>query len=450
MLDVELLSRVQFAFTIAFHYIFPPMSIGLGVLLVAWQALSMWTGKPVYERTARFWLKVFGLIFVMGVATGIVMEFQFGTNWAAYSRYVGDVFGGPLAAEVITAFFMESAFVGLLVLGWDRIGPRTRLFSFVMAALGAHLSALWIVVANSWQQTPAGFRIVGEGLAARAELTGFWAAVLNPSTFDRVSHVFCGAWQAGAFLVISISAFYVLLRWHTEFAKASMKPALCLALASSLGQLGTGHTSAIGVAKNQPAKLAAFEGHYEASAPGDLYMFGWVDEKAERVRFAPGLPGFLSFLVHFDFKKPVTGLKAFPPEDRPPVNLVFQAYHAMVGIGMGLIGLSLAGVFFWWRGTLFQQTWLQVVFLLSFLGPQIANQMGWISAEVGRQPWVVYGVLRTSEAFSKVVPASQVLASIALFGLVYALLFLLFVFLLGKEIIHGPEEEDLEPAGVAA
>jgi len=440
MLDAALLSRIQFAFTIAFHYIFPPMSIGLGVILVIMEGWSLKTGDRLYERMTKFWVKVFGLIFAMGVATGIVMEFQFGTNWATYSRYVGDIFGSPLAAEGVLAFFLESTFLGLLLFGWDRVGPRTHFFSTVMVALGAHLSAVWIIIANSWMQTPAGYKIVGEGAAQRAELTDFWAATLNPSTVERLSHVLCGAWLAGAFLVISVSAFYLLKKRHEEFAKASMKIGLAVALFASLGQLGTGHGSAIGVAKHQPAKLAAFEGHYAASAPGDLYLFGWVDEKNERV-LGLALPGFLSFLVYFDLKKPLPGLKAFPPEDRPPVQPVFQAYHAMIGIGMGLIGLSLAGVFFWWRGTLFKQTWLLSVLLISFLGPQLANQLGWFSAEVGRQPWVVYGVLRTNDAVSKVVPAAHILASLIMFGMIYALLAAVFVYLMGVKIVRGPEEE---------
>ncbi|MFC1521277.1 cytochrome ubiquinol oxidase subunit I [Elusimicrobiota bacterium] len=439
MFETVFLSRIQFAMTIAFHYIFPPMSIGLSVILVIMEGLYLKTKNPIYHHMTRFWVRIFGLIFAMGVATGIVMEFQFGTNWATYSRYVGDIFGSPLAAEAILAFFLESTFLGVLLFGWDRITRKMHFFSTLMVALGAHLSAVWIIIANSWQQTPVGFKIVGEGASKRAEITDFWAVVFNPSSIDRLSHTLCGAWAAGAFLVISISAYYILRKKHLDLAQRSMKIAIVIAVISSLGQLATGHTSAIGVAKNQPAKLAAFEAHYEAEAPGDLYLFGWVDERYDRVRFGLALPKFLSFLVHFDFNKPVTGLWAFPRRDWPPVNIVFQSYHAMVAIGMGLIGLSLAGAFFWWRNKLFDMTWLQLIFVPSFLGPQIANQLGWVAAEVGRQPWVVYGVLRTSDAVSKAVPAAHVMVSLVLFGFVYSVLFILFAFLMVQKISEGPQ-----------
>jgi cytochrome d ubiquinol oxidase subunit I len=335
-MDVEILSRIQFAATIAFHYIFPPMSVGLGLLLVIMEGTYLKTGEELYHRMTRFWVKVFGLIFALGVATGIVMEFQFGTNWAAYSRYVGDIFGAALAAEGIFAFFLESGFLAILLFGWDKVKPRTHFLSTVMVALGAHFSAIWIVVANSWQQTPAGYQLMAHGNGFRAELTSFWDAVLNPSFLDRISHVYMGCWQAGAFLVLSVSAFYLLRNKHHDFAKASIKIALSLAIVASVLQLITGHSSAEGVAENQPAKLAAYEAHFEASAPAALYVIGWVDEDAGRT-YGVQVPGMLSWLIHGDMNAPVTGLNAFAPEDRPPVNIVFQSYHAMVGIGMLLI-----------------------------------------------------------------------------------------------------------------
>ncbi len=437
-MDVEILSRIQFASTIAFHYIFPPMSIGLGLLLVIMEGMYLKTGKELYHRMTRFWVKIFGLIFALGVATGIVMEFQFGTNWAAYSRYVGDIFGSALAAEGIFAFFLESGFLAILLFGWDKVKPRTHFISTIMVALGAHFSAIWIVVANSWQQTPAGFHVVARGDGFRAELTSFSEAVLNPSFLDRISHVYMGAWQAGAFLVLSVSAFYLLRKKHQEFAKASMRIALVLAVFASVLQLVTGHDSALGVAENQPAKLAAYEGHFEAEAPADLYLMGWVDEEKERT-VGIALPGVLSWMVHGSTSAPVTGLKAFAPEDRPPVNLVFQSYHIMVGVGMLLILISLAAVFYWWRGTLFEKRWLLWTLVFAVLGPQIANQLGWMSAEVGRQPWIVYELLRTSDALSPAVSAAEVLASLILFGLIYLLLFILFVYLLNEKIQHGPD-----------
>ncbi|MGD2123809.1 MAG: cytochrome ubiquinol oxidase subunit I, partial [Gemmatimonadota bacterium] len=432
-MDVEFLSRLQFATTIAFHYIFPPMSIGLGLLLVVMEGMYLKTGKELFHQMTRFWVKVFGLIFALGVSSGIVMEFQFGTNWAAYSRYVGDIFGSALAAEGIFAFFLESGFLAVLLFGWDKVKPRTHFISTIMVALGAHFSAIWIVVANSWQQTPAGFHLMPRGEGFRAELTNFFEAVLNPSFLDRISHVYMGAWQAGAFLVLSVSAFYLLRKRHQEISKASMKLALGLAVFASVLQLVTGHSSAMGVAENQPAKLAAFEGLYETDAPADLYVVGWVDEANQRT-FGVAIPNGLSWLLHGDAGAPVTGLNSFSEEDRPPVNIVFQSYHLMVAIGMLLIAISLVSAFFLWRRKLFETRWLLWVLTFSVLGPQLGNQLGWLSAEVGRQPWIVYDLLRTSDGVSPAVSANNVLTSLILFGLIYLLLFILFVYLLNEKI----------------
>lgn len=448
-MDVLTLSRIQFGATIAFHYIYPPLSIGLGLLLVIMEAAWLKTKNPVYHQMARFWTKVFSLTFAIGVATGIVMEFEFGTNWATYSRFVGDVFGSALAAEGIFAFFLESGFLAVLLFGWDKVGRKTHFFSTCMVCLGAHFSAVWIVVANSWMQTPAGYHIVGEGMKARAEVTDFWQVVLNPSMLDRLSHTICGAWQAGAFLVISVSAWYLLKRKHLEFARASLKVGLTVALVASLLQAVTGHTSAQGVAKNQPAKLAAFEGLYQTTSNAPLVILGYVDEKNEKV---VGLeaPYLLSFLAHNDFHAPVTGLDAFAKEDRPPVAWSFFFFHGMVGIGFTLILISALGFLYFRKGTLHERRWLLWILVFSVLGPQLANQFGWFAAEVGRQPWIVYGVMRTPEGLSKVVQANVVLTSLILFTFIYFLLFAVFIYLLNDKIQHGPHEDDLIPSGKLA
>lgn len=450
-MDVLLLSRLQFAFTVAVHYVFPPLSIGLGVMLVIIEGMWLRTGNPLYHQMARFWTRVFALTFAIGVATGIVMEFEFGTNWATYSRYVGDVFGSALAAEGIFAFFLESGFLALLLFGWDRVGPRLHYFSTWMVCLGAHFSAIWIVVANSWMQTPAGFHVVEEAGRVRAEITDFWAMVFNPSSMDRLFHVLCGAWQAGAFLVVSVSAWYLLRGRHTAFARASLRLGLVVGLAASVLQLVSGHDSAAGVARHQPAKLAAFEGLYETTGQAPLVLFGWVDEEQETVH-GPAIPGLLSWLVHGRAEAPVTGLREAAPDpaDRPAVNRVFQFYHLMVAVGMGMIALAAVGVWHLWRGSLFGKRWLLGLLVLSVLGPQIANQAGWFAAEMGRQPWIVQGLLRTSEALSKVVSAEAVLASLLLFGFVYLLLLAVFVYLLNDKIRHGPDDADLIPSGKLA
>ena len=442
-MDVEILSRIQFAFTIAFHYIYPPLSIGLGLLMVVMEGLYLRTGNHVYKQMARFWTKIFALIFGIGVASGIVMEFEFGTNWATYSRYVGDVFGSALAAEGIFAFALESGFLGILLFGWKRVSDRVHFIATVGVWLGAMFSAVWIVVANSWQQTPAGYHIVGEGINARAEITDFWAMVFNPSSIDRLTHVWSGALLSGAFLVLSVHAYYLIKDRHVDLSRKAFKIALVAATIFSLGQLLTGHHSAEGVAKNQPAKLAALEGHFDQMDVADMYMFGWVDEEKQKV-YGLGIPKGLTFLLHNDFKTPVKGLNAFPEDEQPKaVNAIFQFYHIMIGAGMCLIALTLFACYQWRRKKLFDNKWLLWGFVFAVFLPQIGNQAGWFAAEMGRQPWVVYGLLRTSDALSKVVTANQVWFSLIMFAFIYTLLFALFIYLLLKEIKHGPDESEI-------
>lgn len=448
-MDVEILARVQFAFTVAFHYIFPPLSIGLGLLMVIFESIYIRTKNEEYHKLAKFWTKIFALTFGIGVATGIVMEFEFGTNWATYSKYVGDIFGSALAAEGIFAFALESGFLGVLLFGWNRVKPWVHLVSTIGVFLGSMFSAIWIVVANSWQQTPAGYHIVGEGLNARAEIVDFWAMVFNPSSLDRISHVWLGAFLAGIFLVLSVHAYYILKGRYVEISKKAFKIALVAAMIVSIGQLISGSKSAEGVGKNQPAKLAAMEGVWEADAPAEMYLFGWVDKENEKTK-GVAIPGGLSYLMYGDFDAPVTGLKSFKKEDRPSqVNAVFQFYHLMIIIGMALIALSLFGGFMWWRGQLFSFRWLLWVFVFAAILPQIANQVGWFTAEMGRQPWVVYGLLRTSDALSQSVTANQVLFSLIMFFILYTLLFLLFVYLLNKKIMQGIyDESKIEDGGL--
>jgi cytochrome bd ubiquinol oxidase subunit I len=439
---MELLARIQFAVTASFHYIYPPLSIGLGLLLVLMEGLYLITGKPLFHQMTRFWVSIFFLIFGIGVATGLVMEFEFGTNWASYSRYVGDIFGSALAAEGLFAFFLESGFLGVLVFGWDKVSKGMHFFATLMVALGSTFSAVWIVIANSWQQTPVGYHIMMHNGLPRAEITDFWAMVFNPSSMQRLSHVISGAWLAGATLVLSVSAYYLLRKRHREMATVGIKIALCVATLASLLQLGTGHWSAIEVAQYQPAKMAAMEGLYKTQAAAPLSVAGWVDEKNERVRGLE-IPGLLSYMIYFDVNKPVAGLDQFAKDLRPAVQPVFQTYHLMVAIGMGLIGIMGLGWVAWWRGSLFNPDTKEgkvvlSLMVLSVFGPQLANQAGWFTAEMGRQPWIVYGLLRTSAGLSKMVTANQVLSSLILFTLIYALLFSLFIFLLNQKIQKGP------------
>lgn len=444
--DVAMLSRLQFALTVMFHYLFPPITIGLGVLLVAMEGLYLKTGDRQYAAMARFWTRIFAVNFAVGVATGIVMEFQFGTNWASYSRFVGDIFGAALAAEGVFAFFLESGFLAVVVFGWDKVSPRMHFFSTIMVSLGSIFSAIWIVVANSWQQTPAGYHLVGEGLSRRAEITDFWAVVFNPSSMHRLNHVLLGAFILGAFFAMSISAYYILKRRHEIFAKKTFILALALAVVSNIAILVSGHLQAKTVAQTQPAKLAAFEGHFVTGEGGTpLYLFGIPDTQNQRIRFGVPVPGLLSFMVHDDMSRPVAGLDQFHPEDRPPVAASFYTYHLMIALWVFMTALSLLGLVLLPGGALFRKRWVLWTYVFGVAAPFIANQSGWVAAEVGRQPWIVYGLLRTKDALSKSVTADQVLFSIIMFSLIYLLLFAVWLFVLNDKIQHGPEDPNTLP-----
>ena len=442
-METEILARVQFALTIAFHYIYPPLSIGLGLLMVAFKGIYLRTGKKEYDTLARFWTRIFSLTFGLGVATGIVMEFEFGTNWATYSRYVGDIFGSALAAEGVFAFALESTCLGIVLFGWNKVKPIWHFLATLGVFLGSMCSAIWIVIANSWQQTPAGYVIAGEGLQAKAVITDFWAMVFNPSSVDRIWHVWQGAFLAGIFLVLSVHAWYLLKGRHVEISKKAFKVTLIIGTIVCLLQLVSGHSSADGVAKNQPEKLAAMEGHFQ-TGPADLYLFGWVDKQNE-VTHGVKIPNGLSYMIHYDTAAPVTGLDQYLVEDRPgQVNAVFQFYHIMVAIGMFLIALTLYASFLLWRGKLYNKRWLLHIFVWSVLLPQIGNQVGWFAAEMGRQPWIVYKLLRTSDALSKSVSANQILFAIILFTVIYIILFALFIYLMNKKIVHGIDEHETQ------
>ncbi len=436
-LDPLFLSRLQFGLTVMFHYLFPPLTIGLGLVMVCIEAMYLWTRDPRYESMAKFWTKVFAVNFAVGVATGIVMEFEFGTNWAAYSRYVGDVFGSALAAEGIFAFFLESGFLAVLVFGWDRVGPKMHFFSTAMVFLGSVFSSVWITVANSWMQTPAGYHIVASGAGTRAEITDFWALVFNPSSVVRLVHVWIAAFILGGFFVLSISAWYVLKGRHVEFARKSFALGLLVALVGTLAAPISGHFHAHEVAEYQPTKLARFEGVYH-SGSAELYLWGLPSDESQTVRMGIGIPGGLSWLIHVDANAPVRGMDEFAPEDLPP-GYVFQTYHWMIILGLFMLALTLLASFLWWRGRLFEQRWLMWTFVFAVLAAYAANQLGWVSAEAGRQPWIVYGLMRTSNAVSSSVSGGEVLSSIIMFGVIYALLFAVWVFVLNNKIQHGPE-----------
>ncbi|QDV12570.1 Cytochrome bd-I ubiquinol oxidase subunit 1 [Rosistilla oblonga] len=455
-MDVEILSRLQFAGTIMFHYLFPPLSIGLGLQLFLCELAYYRTRNPAWEAAARFWTRVFAVNFAMGVATGIVMEFEFGTNWAAYSRFVGDVFGSALAAEGIFAFFLESGFLAVLVFGWDRVGPKMHLFSTLMVFLGSAFSAVWIVVANSWQQTPAGYHIVWHDVQGeqvpRAEVTDFWAMVFNPSSVDRLTHTLVGALVLGAFFVASVCSYYLLRGKHEAIARRCLSIALPTSLLFTLLAAATGHDSAKKLIETQPAKLAAIEAHYETTdEPTGLYLFGWPDAENKTVHFGVQIPRMLSLLVYNDPSRPVPGMDKIPVDQRPPIWLPFQTFHIMVGLGTLMLLVSAMACWSWYRGFYGRHRWLLWTIVVMPVAAMTANQAGWITAEVGRQPWVVYpsvqnGVemmgMRTADGLSESVTAEQVLGSIILFGIIYSLLFAVWIFVLNQKIQHGPESPE--------
>jgi cytochrome bd ubiquinol oxidase subunit I len=441
--DVVTLSRIQFGLNISFHYIFPPISIGLGILLVFMEGAFLWTKNPIYERMTRFWVKIFALIFAVGVGTGLVQVFAFGTNWASFSRFVGDVFGSILGAEGIFAFFMESGFLAVLLFGWSRCTPAVHFFSTIMVTLGAHFSGVWIVIANSWMQTPAGHAIVGEGSARHAIIQNFWEVLNNPSTLDRLAHVLIGAWLTGAFFVISVSAFYVLRNVHLDFARRCLKMGLVVATVAVGLQAISGDSTARGVAQNQPIKLAAFEGVYQTQTPTSMWVAGVVKPKEKKI-VGIELPGLLSFLVYRNFNQSVAGLDQYPSELWPNVRLVFQTYHGMILMwGLMLLAVIL-GWLSWWRGKISTSKWTLRFLIASVLFPQIANQLGWYSAEMGRQPWIVYGLMRTHEGVSPHLKPEQVIFSLVLFSLIYLMIFILFIYLLDHKIRQGPESSQID------
>ncbi|MCB1115546.1 MAG: cytochrome ubiquinol oxidase subunit I [Chlamydiia bacterium] len=439
-MDAIVLSRIQFALTAGFHYLFPPLSIGLSLIIVIMEGIYLKTKDPKHRKLTMFWTRIFALSFALGVATGLVQLFAFGNNWSFFSRFVGNVFGSALAAEGVFAFFLEAGFIGLMLFGWNRVSPKVHYLATICVAFGAHFSATWIVAANSWMQTPAGYKIVGEGEEARAVLTDFWGMIFNPSFMDRLTHVLIGCWLTGAFMVISISAYYFLKKRHTEFARMSMKIALIVAMVMTLLQLVSADSTARGVAKHQPAKLAAMEGVFQTKGKAAMNLVGWVDTTNESVRAAQ-IPGLLSFLIYRNVDTPVMGLDQFPKEDWPMVNSVFQVYHLMIYMWVGMFLAALIGFYLWYRKKLERSRWINRYLVLSVAFPFIANEAGWFTAEMGRQPWVVYNVMRTAEGISRSLDAGQVVGSLIMFSVIYIFLFSLFIFLLDRKIKGGPEEE---------
>jgi cytochrome bd ubiquinol oxidase subunit I len=450
--NVELLSRLQFALTASFHFIYPPLSMGLGLMLVVIGIIYVRTKDPKWRQLSFFWVKVYGLIFALGVATGVVQEFEFGTNWANYSRFVGNVFGSLLAAEGIFAFFLEGGFLGLMLFGGNRLGPRLWLGATFLVVLGAHFSALWIIMANSWMQTPAGYTVQVLPAPARAYMTDFLQVIFTPSFIPRIWHTWGASWTVGSALLLSVSAWYILRKREVELAKACFTVALPFFVILSIVNVALfGTEQAVEVTNYQPLKLASMEGVWQSQSCAPMYLVGWVDE-ANQTTTGIKIPCLLSFLAYRDINATVTGLNAFPPAEHPPVNLVFQVYHLMVMLGSAYIPIGLLGaLLFFWKRKVFELRWVLWLFVITVFFTLISTIAGWWTAEVGRQPWIVYGLLPTSLAGSPSVAASDVVISLVMFLLLYAILLAVFLFLLNNKIQHGPDPlSDVETTPVSS
>jgi cytochrome d ubiquinol oxidase subunit I len=440
-MDVEILSRLQFAFTITFHYIYPPLSIGISLAMIIMEGMYLKTRDVLWEKLTKFWLKVFAMTFALGVATGIPMMFSLGTNWSRYSRFVSDVSGSLLGAEGMFAFLIEAGFLGVLLFGWNKVSPKMHFMSTILVSVGAHFSAIWIVSFNSWMQTPAGFRLTTlvDGVVV-AEVTDWWKVFLSPSNLSHLTHVILGCWMAGAFLIISVAAYYIYKGLHADFARRSMKIGLLMAMITAVLQLVSADNLARKVATFNPEKFAAFEGVYKTKPYTPAYAFGWVDGKNETVHglFVPGL---LSFMTYRDAEKPVRGLDQFPREEWSNVPVVFQMYHLMIFMWALMAAAAFIGGYYWWKKRWNIKPFILKFMMLSVAFPQIANIAGWYSSCIGRQPYLVYKLLKTKEGFSPIISAGQVLGSLIMFVIMYLLFFVLFLVLLDRKIKAGPAPE---------
>lgn len=451
-MDAVLLSRLQFALTASFHFIYPPLSMGLGMVLVVIGIMYVRTGDPRYRQLSFFWVKVYGLVFAVGVATGIVQEFEFGTNWADYSRFVGNIFGSLLAAEGIFAFFLEGGFLGLMLFGGNRLGPRMWLLSSFLVVFGAHFSALWIIMANSWMQTPAGYELQETATGVMAFMTSFREVVFTPSFMSRIWHTWVASWITGSALVLSVSAWYLLKKRYTDLAKASFKIALPIFVVFSILQLTFfGADSAVTVTNNQQVKLSAMEGVWESQSCAPMTLVGWVDV-TNQTTYGIKIPCLLSWLAYRDPQAVVQGLEAVPDEVWPPINLTFQAYHLMINSGGIFLVIGVVGAFFYfWKQRIWTNKWILWLFVVSVFLAEIATISGWWTAEFGRQPWIVWNLLLTQDAVSPSISGTQVLLSNIMFVVLYIILGVLFIYLLNEKIQKGPETlKEMEEAPVTS
>jgi cytochrome d ubiquinol oxidase subunit I len=437
-LDPTLLARIQFAFTISFHIIFPSFTIGLA----SWLAVLEWrwlrTGNPVFGDIYRMWVKIFAVAFGMGVVSGIVMSFQFGTNWSVFSDKGGSILGPLLGYEVLTAFFLEATFLGVMLFGWNRVTPRIHFAATVIVAAGTLLSAFWILSASSWMQTPAGFRAGDDGLLYP---TNWLEVIFNPSFPYRFTHMVTAAYLTTAFVVAGTGAFYLWRRRHVNHARVMLGMAMIMAVFVAPTQLLLGDLHGLNTLKYQPAKISAMEGLWETQRGAPLLLFGWPDGEQEATRYALEIPKLSSLILTHDLDGEVKGLKAWPKEERPPVAWVFWSFRIMVGLGVLMIATGVMALVLYVRNRLFDVRWFQYWCMALTPAGFIAVLAGWFVTEIGRQPYIVYGVLRTAEAASPVI-ATPIVLSLAAFIITYFFIFgagSYYIFIL---IGKGPHVED--------
>jgi cytochrome d ubiquinol oxidase subunit I len=444
-LDPVLLARIQFAFTIIFHIIFPTFTIGLSAYIATLCVMWARTGRERYRHLARFWTKIFAVSFAMGVVSGIVLSYQFGTNWSRFSVVVGNVIGPMIGYEVLVAFFLEATFLGVLLFGWDRVPPWLHTFSAIAVAFGTLLSSFTILSANSWMQTPAGYEM-RDGVAYPLD---WLAIVFNPSFPYRLAHMVTAAYLTTSFVVLAVGARYLLAGAHLEHGRTMVRMGVGFAAIVAPLQLFIGDQHGLNTLAHQPLKIAAIEAHWDGSAAGDLVLFAWPDEKAEANRFSVTIPHGASLLLTHSWDGLFPGLKSVPPQDRPPVMPPFFAFRIMVGIGLAMIFAAFCGVALLWLDRLFKTRWYLWPAQHAWWTGFVAVICGWIVTETGRQPWVAYGILRTADAASPVA-AHAVALSLVLFVLVYGIVFALGIYYINRLIAHGPEEPGLDKSGIAA
>ena len=432
-MDPVFLSRLQFAAATMFHFLFVPLTLGLSILVAYMETRYVRTKDPIYLRMTKFWGKLFLINFAVGIVTGITLEFQFGTNWSRYSAFVGDIFGSLLAIEATAAFFLESILIGVWIFGWKKLSAKAHMVVMWLVAAAGNVSALWILLANGWMQEPVGF-VFRNG---RAELNDFAAVVFNKFGWLEFLHTVPAAFVLGAFFVMGISAYHLLKKNEIDFFSRSFRMALVFGLIASIWLVIEGDRHAIHVTKSQPTKLAAMESHWETTTRAPMVLLTLPDQKNERNYFEfIKIPGVLSFLGFHDFNAEVTGLKDFAPEDRPPVMITFLAFRLMVALGILFPLLTIIGLILQRR--LVENRWYLMIMVAAIPLPYIAIQAGWVLAEVGRQPWIVYGLMRTSDAASPLA-GGQVMGSLIAFILVYGLLGLFGFYLMAKNAAKGPQ-----------